>query len=77
MVRSLLLVTQPNRPPGTQVESAAVPERSTPARAGQIGPIRREIIFEPLHEQPAPPEPAPPEPAAPEPPPREPAPAPS
>jgi hypothetical protein len=29
-------------------------------RAGQIGPIRREIIFEPLHEEPLPviPEPA-------------------
>jgi hypothetical protein len=28
-------------------------------RAGEIGPVRREIIFEPLHEQPAPAEPAP------------------
>jgi hypothetical protein len=26
-------------------------------RAGEIGPVRREIIFEPLHEQPAPAEP--------------------
>lgn len=26
-------------------------------RAGEIGPVRREIIFEPLHEQPAPSEP--------------------
>jgi hypothetical protein len=34
-----------------------------PPRAGEIGPVRREIIFEPLHEQPAPAEPAP---AAPE-----------
>ena len=32
-------------------------------RAGEIGPVRREIIFEPIHEQPAPAEPAP---AAPE-----------
>jgi hypothetical protein len=32
-------------------------------RAGEIGPVRREIIFEPLHERPAPAEPAP---AAPE-----------
>jgi hypothetical protein len=32
-------------------------------RAGEIGPVRREIIFEPLHEQPAPAEPTP---AAPE-----------
>ncbi|HEX7096282.1 MAG TPA: hypothetical protein VF183_10395 [Acidimicrobiales bacterium] len=23
-------------------------------RAGQIGPVRREIVFEPLHERPAP-----------------------
>ena len=37
-------------------------------RAGEIGPVRREIIFEPVHEQPAPAEPAPVEPApAPEP----------
>lgn len=33
-----------------------------PPRAGQIGPVRREIIFEPLHEQPAPPEVTPREP---------------
>lgn len=31
-------------------------------RAGEIGPVRREIIFEPLIEQPAPREPAPAEP---------------
>ncbi len=34
-----------------------------PMRAGQIGPIRREIIFEPVHEEPLPviePAPAPP-----------------
>lgn len=40
-------------------------------RAGEIGPVRREIIFEPIPEQPAPvePVPAPPErePEAPEP----------
>jgi hypothetical protein len=41
-------------------------------RAGDIGPIRREIIFEPVHETPAPVE-APP--AAPEPEPQEPVPA--
>ena len=28
--------------------------RVMPMRAGQIGPIRREIIFEPLHEEPLP-----------------------
>jgi hypothetical protein len=45
-------------------------------RAGEIGPVRREIIFEPL-EEPARPTrtPAEPAPAAPEAPPREPAPA--
>ena len=44
-------------------------------RAGEIGPVRREIIFEPVHEQPAPAEPTPAEPApAPEPPSREPVP---
>jgi hypothetical protein len=32
-------------------------------RAGEIGPVRREIIFEPVHEQPAPVEPTPSEPA--------------
>ena len=30
-----------------------------PPRAGEIGPVRREIIFEPIHEQPPPLEPAP------------------
>jgi hypothetical protein len=45
-------------------------------RAGQIGPIRREIIFEPVHEEPMP---APPEPVTPATPasPREPAPQPA
>ena len=28
--------------------------RVMPMRAGQIGPIRREIIFEPVHEEPLP-----------------------
>jgi hypothetical protein len=51
----------------------------TQPRAGEIGPVRREIIFEPLHEQPAPAEPMPaePSPSAPEPRPQEPAPVPS
>lgn len=49
-----------------------------PARAGEIGPVRREIIFEPVHEQPVPSEPIPLPPApVPEPPPREPVPSPS
>jgi hypothetical protein len=39
--------------------SSASSARSAPVRAGEVGPIRREIIFEPVHEQPAPVEPAP------------------
>jgi hypothetical protein len=43
----------------------------TAPQAGAIGPIRREIVFEPLPDpvrtpEPAPPEPAPPEPSRPE-----------
>jgi hypothetical protein len=76
MEKSFLPVTRPNRPTGTRPETPASPEPRTPARAGQIGPIRREIIFEPVHERPAPAEPAPAErpPAAPETQPREPVP---
>jgi hypothetical protein len=48
---------------------------SRPARAGEIGPIRREIIFEPLPDRPAPVE-APPAPK-PEPEPEHPLPAPA
>jgi hypothetical protein len=48
---------------------------AAPARAGEIGPVRREITFEPVHEQPAPSEPAPAEPAPD--PPREPVPEPA
>jgi len=57
-------------------ESCTSRERHGPVRAGEIGPVRREIIFEPLQE-PARPAPAPvePPPAAPEAPPREPVPA--
>jgi hypothetical protein len=43
-------------------------------RAGEIGPVRREIIFEPV-EEPARPAPVEPSPAVPEAPPQEPAPA--
>jgi hypothetical protein len=76
MAKLLLPVARSSRPTGTRPESPASPERRTPARAGQIGPIRREIIFEPVHEQPAPAEPAPvePPPAAPETQPQEPVP---
>jgi hypothetical protein len=48
-----------------------------PERAGEIGPVRREIIFEPVHEQPAP-GPGPDEPSpAPDPQPQEPSPVPA
>jgi hypothetical protein len=70
MTKSRLPVTWRNRaerPPGP---SAPVRQRG-PARAGQIGAIRREIIFEPVHEKPVPVEPAP---VAPETQPQEPAP---
>jgi hypothetical protein len=38
-----------------------MPDRLLLPRAGEIGPVRREIVFEPLHETPAPPEVAPPQ----------------
>jgi hypothetical protein len=41
------------------VSPASSAARSVPVRAGEVGPMRREIIFEPVHEQPAPVEPAP------------------
>jgi hypothetical protein len=69
MAKSLLPVTcrssTARRRPGWSMS----PGRCAPARAGHIGPIRREIIFEPLHEKPTPVE-APP--VAPEPQPQEP-----
>jgi hypothetical protein len=50
--------------------------RKLPERAGEIGPVRREIIFEPVPMPPAPATPSPTEPApAPSTPPREPVPA--
>jgi len=49
----------PNASNQTAEASTASSDRSVPVRAGEIGPIRREIIFEPVHEQPAPVEPAP------------------
>jgi hypothetical protein len=39
--------------------SSAASDRSVPVRSGEIGPIRREIIFEPVHEKSVPVEPAP------------------
>jgi hypothetical protein len=70
MVKSLFPVTRPTRRTETGSEASVSHERPAPARAGQIGPIRREIIFEPVHEQPAPAE----SPPAPQPQPREPVP---
>jgi hypothetical protein len=58
MAKSLLPVTWRNRTTRRPRGSSASP-RQLPARAGQIGPIRREIIFEPVHENPAPVEPPP------------------
>jgi hypothetical protein len=46
------------RPPAVPSEPDAGdgPDPEAPAgpRSGEIGPVRREIIFEPLHERPAP-----------------------
>jgi len=67
MAKSLLPATQPRSTARRGRGSSISPK----ARAGDIGPIRREIIFEPVHEKPAPVE-APP--AAPEPEPQEPVP---
>ena len=53
------LVPLPNASSLTAEVTFASSDRSVPVRAGEIGPIRREIIFEPVHEQPAPVEPAP------------------
>jgi hypothetical protein len=59
MPRSLLPVTWRNRTTRRARGSSASPRHRAPARAGQIGPIRREIIFEPVHENPVPVEPPP------------------
>jgi hypothetical protein len=71
MARSLLPATRPHSTTRRGRGSIA-PKACAAPRAGDIGPIRREIIFEPVHETPAPVE-APP--AAPEPEPQEPVPA--
>ena len=59
MAKSLLPVTWRNRRPRRPRGSLAAPGQRAPARAGQIGPIRREIIFEPVHQNPVPVEPPP------------------
>ena len=71
MAKSLLSATRRNSTVRRRHAWSMSPKRCPPARAGQVGPIRREIIFEPLHEKPAPVE-APP--VAPEPQPQEPVP---
>jgi hypothetical protein len=71
MARSLLPATRPHSMTRRGRGSSISPKACAGARAGDIGPIRREIIFEPVHEKPAPVE-APP--VAPEPEPQEPVP---
>lgn len=71
MAKSLLPATRPHSTARRGRGSSISPKACAGARAGDIGPIRREIIFEPVHEKPAPVE-APP--AAPEPEPQEPVP---
>ena len=71
MARSLPPATRPHSTTRRGRGSSTSSETRAGARAGNIGPIRREIIFEPVHEKPAPVE-APP--VAPEPEPREPVP---
>jgi hypothetical protein len=71
MAKSLLPATRPHSTAERRRGSSISPKACAGARAGDIGPIRREIIFEPVHEKPTPVE-APP--AAPEPEPQEPVP---
>ena len=59
MAKSLLPVTWRYRTTRRPRGSSVSPRQRVPARAGQIGPIRREIIFEPVHENPVPVEPSP------------------
>lgn len=77
MALSLVANARSTPTPTHRRASSVASTHHPPARAGEIGPVRREIIFEPVHEQPAPPEPSPlePTPATPETQPQEPAPA--
>jgi hypothetical protein len=70
MAKSLRPATRPHSTARRGHGSSISPKACAGARAGDIGPIRREIIFEPVHERP--PVEAPP--AAPEPEPQEPVP---
>jgi hypothetical protein len=68
MAKSLLPVTSRSRATRRPRRSFTPDRPRPPARAGEIGPIRREIIFEPVHEKPVPVEPPPvPEPQPPAP----------
>jgi hypothetical protein len=59
MAKVVWLLPRSNASNETAEVSFASSDRSVPVRAGEIGLIRREIIFEPVHEQPAPVEPGP------------------
>jgi hypothetical protein len=59
MAKVVWPLPRPNASNQTAEVSCASSDRSVPVRAGEIGPIRRAIIFEPLHEHPAPVEPPP------------------
>jgi hypothetical protein len=59
MDKSLLSVTLRNRTTRRPRGSSTSHRQRAPMRAGEIGPIRREIIFEPVHEKPVPVEPPP------------------
>jgi hypothetical protein len=59
MPKVIWLLPGPSRSIETTARSSVPSGAPRRVRAGEIGPIRREIIFEPVHEQPAPVEPAP------------------
>jgi hypothetical protein len=59
MAKSPLPVTRRNRTTRRRRGSSTSHRQRPPTRAGEIGPIRREIIFEPVHEKPIPVEPRP------------------
>ncbi|MGH9261769.1 MAG: hypothetical protein ACRD08_18055 [Acidimicrobiales bacterium] len=59
MPKVLWLLAGPDSSSATAKVSSVPSDDPGRVRAGEIGPIRREIIFEPVHEQPAPAEPAP------------------
>jgi hypothetical protein len=54
MAKSLLPITWRSRTTRRPRGASTSLVQCAPARAGEIGPIRREIIFEPVHENPVP-----------------------